>query len=115
MRRLFLSLLLFSLAIGSVSGQDIVIPDADKQEPDKQEPELPPGREVYLGRRIAYTMGVAGAPWLIRKNRQQEEDCNQQHHHPKATKRAACLLLGCITGHDIGCRLCVNAKELSSL
>jgi len=35
----------------------------------------PPARESYKGRRIAYTMGVAGAPWLVRKNRQAEEDC----------------------------------------
>ena len=35
----------------------------------------PPAREFYKGRRIAYTMGVGGAEWLIRKNRQQEEDC----------------------------------------
>lgn len=37
--------------------------------------EFPPALEQYKGRRISYTMGVAGAPWLIRKNRQQEEDC----------------------------------------
>jgi ubiquinone/menaquinone biosynthesis C-methylase UbiE len=36
---------------------------------------IPPALETYMGRRISYTMGVAGAPWLIRKNRQQEEDC----------------------------------------
>lgn len=43
-----------------------------RTEPDK---DVPPPLETYMGRRIAYTMGVAGAPWLIRKNRQQEEDC----------------------------------------
>lgn len=35
----------------------------------------PPALEYYKGRRIAYTMGVGGAEWLIRKNRQEEEDC----------------------------------------
>lgn len=37
--------------------------------------ELPPALESYMGRRIAFTMSSAGAPWLIRKNRQAEEDC----------------------------------------
>lgn len=42
---------------------------------DERSKKIPPALDTYLGRRISYTMGVAGAPWLIRKNRQQEEDC----------------------------------------
>lgn len=42
---------------------------------EKTSDEIPAPLETYLGRRISFTMGVAGAPWLIRKNRQQEEDC----------------------------------------
>ena len=41
----------------------------------KSAEELPPALESYMGRRIAFTMSVAGARWLIRKNRQAEEDC----------------------------------------
>lgn len=41
----------------------------------EHESKPPPALERYMGRRIAYTMGVAGAPWLVRANRQQEEDC----------------------------------------
>ena len=37
--------------------------------------EVPPARKNYMGRRIAFTMGVRGANWLIRANRQAEEDC----------------------------------------
>ena len=36
---------------------------------------IPPARETYKGRRIAFTMSATGATWLIRKNRQEEEDC----------------------------------------
>ncbi len=39
--------------------------------------ELPPGRKIYLGRRIAQTMHYLGAPWLIRDGREREERCSQ--------------------------------------
>ncbi len=35
---------------------------------------IPPGPEVYMGRRIVRTMHYAGAPWLIRESREREED-----------------------------------------
>ncbi len=38
--------------------------------------ELPPGLETYMGRRIAQTMHYAGAPWLIRENRENQERCS---------------------------------------
>lgn len=34
---------------------------------------IPPARSSYMGRRIAQTMGYAGAGWLIRQNREEEE------------------------------------------
>ena len=65
-RNLLVLLLLFSF-LGSAAPCQVIV--------EETEEESPPAREEYMGRRIAYTMGVAGAPWLIRKNRQQEEDC----------------------------------------
>jgi len=41
-----------------------------------QESSLPPGLEVYMGRRIAQTMHFSGAPWLIRNTREREERCS---------------------------------------
>lgn len=41
----------------------------------KRKEDIPQSLEKYMGRTIAYTMGVGGAPWLVRKNRQQQEDC----------------------------------------
>ncbi|MFP6751123.1 MAG: class I SAM-dependent methyltransferase [Pirellulaceae bacterium] len=41
-----------------------------------QESSLPPGLEVYMGRRIAQTMHFTGAPWLIRNTREREERCS---------------------------------------
>lgn len=44
-------------------------------EETKPEAKIPPARKTYKGRRIAFTMSAAGAPWLTRKIRQEEEDC----------------------------------------
>ena len=53
------------LACGStVSGQE---------KTDAAELQIPPARSTYMGRRIAPTMGVAGAAWLIRQTRESEE------------------------------------------
>ena len=41
-----------------------------------QESSLPPGLEIYMGRRIAQTMHFTGAPWLIRNTREREERCS---------------------------------------
>lgn len=45
-------------------------------DPQPSTPNVPPGREVYLGRRIAQTMHYAGAEWLIRNRREREERCS---------------------------------------
>jgi len=34
---------------------------------------IPPARKQYMGRTIAKTMGIRGAPWLIRETREAEE------------------------------------------
>lgn len=38
--------------------------------------EVPEGRTIYMGRRIAQTMHYTGAEWLIRENRESEERCS---------------------------------------
>ncbi|QEG23782.1 class I SAM-dependent methyltransferase [Mariniblastus fucicola] len=37
---------------------------------------IPPGVDVYMGRRVAQTMGHQGADWLIRDEREREERCS---------------------------------------
>ncbi len=57
---------------------------ADQQDPfsketakqDDSEPKIPPGVDVYMGRRVAMTMGHQGAGWLIRDEREREERCS---------------------------------------
>jgi len=41
--------------------------------PAPGEPDLPPPKESYKGRRIAQTMSYHGAPWLVRETREEEE------------------------------------------
>jgi ubiquinone/menaquinone biosynthesis C-methylase UbiE len=36
--------------------------------------DIPPGPQVYMGRRIAQTMHYLGAPWLVREARDREEE-----------------------------------------
>lgn len=59
---------------------------------------IPEARERYMGRRISYTMGVAGAPWLIRKNRQQEEDCETLLKQLKLRPGMTVCDMGCGNG-----------------
>ena len=52
---------------------------ADAAKPDAaqaDEPQIPPAREIYMGRRIAQTMHYLGAEWLIRDEREREERCS---------------------------------------
>ena len=46
------------------------------QEETEQPSKIPPGRDEYLGRRIAQTMHYTGAEWLIRDVREREERCS---------------------------------------
>lgn len=53
----------------------------DEQESDgstksDSKPEVPEGRDVYMGRTIARTMHYEGAEWLIRDEREREERCS---------------------------------------
>jgi ubiquinone/menaquinone biosynthesis C-methylase UbiE len=49
--------------------------DQSKKEA-KPEPKIPPGVDVYMGRRVAKTMHYTGAEWLIRDRREREERCS---------------------------------------
>ena len=69
------SQLSFIMLVVTGSALALLVEKAVAQVPTQRGKEIPPARQEYMGRRISYTMGVAGAPWLIRKNRQQEEDC----------------------------------------
>jgi ubiquinone/menaquinone biosynthesis C-methylase UbiE len=60
----------FLLGLGTLA---LLLPSATLR---GQESSIPPGKEVYLGRRIAQTMHFTGAPWLIRNTREREERCS---------------------------------------
>lgn len=44
--------------------------------PPEPAPRIPPGLQVYMGRRIAQTMHFSGAEWLLRNEREREERCS---------------------------------------
>ncbi len=60
----------FLLGLGALA---LLLPGATLR---GQESSIPPGKEVYMGRRIAQTMHFTGAPWLIRNTREREERCS---------------------------------------
>ena len=60
----------FLLGVGALA---LLLPSATLR---GQESSIPPGKEVYMGRRIAQTMHFTGAPWLIRNTREREERCS---------------------------------------
>ena len=60
----------FLLGLGTLA---LLLPSATLR---GQESLIPPGKEVYMGRRIAQTMHFEGAPWLIRNTREREERCS---------------------------------------
>ena len=74
---------------------------------EKTENTPPPALETYMGRRIAYTMGVGGADWLIRRVRQQEEDC--------ATLLRELKLRPAMTVCDMGCGNGFYALQMAEL
>lgn len=49
---------------------------APKAQQEENDPKIPPGVSVYMGRTVARTMGHQGADWLIRDNREREERCS---------------------------------------
>ena len=47
-----------------------------KEKTEKEKPKIPPGVDVYMGRRVAQTMHFEGAQWLVRNEREREERCS---------------------------------------
>ena len=64
----FVLLLLLASSVALVQKEGCVL-HAEEDEP------IPPALTEYKGRRIAQTMHFAGAPWLVRENREWEEEC----------------------------------------
>jgi ubiquinone/menaquinone biosynthesis C-methylase UbiE len=83
LRLVFLYLFVFGAAFGQEA---------------QSEKKIPPALEQYMGRRIAYTMGVGGADWLIRRVRQQEEDCETLLRQLKLNPGMTVCDMGCGNG-----------------
>ncbi len=49
----------------------------DKRSSKNEQDKIPPGKTVYMGRRVAQAMSFHGANWLIRDTREQEERPSQ--------------------------------------
>ncbi len=60
--------------------------------------DTPPGRETYLGRRIAQTMHYAGAEWLIRDEREREERCSLMLANLGVRRGMTIVDMGCGNG-----------------
>ncbi|MEZ6069858.1 MAG: class I SAM-dependent methyltransferase [Pirellulales bacterium] len=61
--------------------------------------DLPPPRQVYLGRRIAPFMSYLGADWLVREQRSREENSELLLKALGVTKGATVCDLGCGNGY----------------
>ncbi len=65
-----------TLASQTLNGSEQESQISNSPADENSEPSVPPGLTEYLGREIAQTMHYAGAPWLIRKEREREERCS---------------------------------------
>jgi ubiquinone/menaquinone biosynthesis C-methylase UbiE len=61
--------------------------------------EIPPGPEVYMGRRIARTMHYAGAPWLMRESREREESTKLLLEQLDVKEGSTVCDMGCGNGY----------------
>lgn len=73
MNKILLNTLLLGILVTQSHAQDPTVPSATLQE---QQPSIPKGLDVYMGREIAQTMHYLGAEWLIRDEREREERCS---------------------------------------
>ncbi len=99
--RILLSLILM-IAPCSVWAQEAVdqaVPPAgDSLGVQVEDTPIPPGPEIYMGRRIAQTMHYAGAPWLIRESREREEDTKLLLDRLRVEKGTTICDVGCGNG-----------------
>ncbi len=70
----------------------------DAKKDEKKEPEIPPGLTHYMGREIAQYMHYAGAPWLVREERDREEDTQTMFKQLKITEGQTVCDLGAGNG-----------------
>ena len=66
----------FSTAILLVAGLLTILASPCSVQAQREGTGVPPGRETYMGRKIAQTMHYTGAEWLIRDEREREERCS---------------------------------------
>jgi ubiquinone/menaquinone biosynthesis C-methylase UbiE len=86
-----------SLAFGLLLIAVVVSPSLAQRQPDTQ-PNIPPARTEYKGRRIATTMHYRGAPWLIRDSREREERCSLMLANLGVTPGMVVCDMGCGNG-----------------
>ena len=101
----------FLLLLSSLIGQDVFARLAGPQETDSQlqqqedvEQEspgkkIPQGVDVYMGRRVAQTMGHQGADWLIRDTREREERCSLMLSNLGVKRGMTICDMGCGNGY----------------
>ncbi len=94
--------LLLTMASVVLWGSGSLAPCFGQRQPEGAESKVPPGRDVYMGRRIARTMHFSGAEWLIRENREDEERCSLMLANLGIRRGMTICDLGCGNGfHSI--------------
>ena len=91
---LFLLIGCFVVA-SSLTGQQTQ--EEDKAKADA--PKTPEGVDVYMGRRVAQTMGHQGADWLIRDTREREERCSLMLANLGVKRGMTICDMGCGNGY----------------
>ena len=91
---LFLLIGCFVVA-SSLTGQQTQ--EEDKAKTDA--PKIPEGVDVYMGRRVAQTMGHQGADWLIRDTREREERCSLMLANLGVKRGMTICDMGCGNGY----------------
>jgi len=64
-----------------------------------EEPKIPEGVDVYMGRRVSQTMGHQGADWLIRDTREREERCSLMLANLGVKRGMTICDMGCGNGY----------------
>ena len=73
--------------------------EEEKLAEEEAEPKIPPGVDVYMGRRVAMTMGHQGADWLIRDEREREERCSLMLANLGVKRGMTICDMGCGNGY----------------
>ena len=73
--------------------------EAGQQEDSENQSSIPEPIDVYMGRRIAQTMGHQGADWLIRDTREREERCSLMLANLGVKRGMTICDMGCGNGY----------------